>query len=215
MRRSCTGGKICFSQFDSSPNRWLHLYLPHRLPTGTPFFPIFGSQYVVGSPFCVGAERILDIWHSVIWLVVGKKIWPEPCFTDHPVLNCILVLRHLIRANLLEGGITPVETNRTQGLENSGLIGLQRQIMRGMSLTKAYVSYSLWNHSSVCSFELSQILSHGDYSSLGCTFVVDLEFSCFWAVSMREVVKLWDFRQKLLWNFGACFHIVFPCSRVL
>jgi SYP5 family syntaxin len=34
------------------------------------------------------------------------------------------------RANLLEGGITPVETNRTQGLENSGLIGLQRQIMR-------------------------------------------------------------------------------------
>jgi SYP5 family syntaxin len=37
------------------------------------------------------------------------------------------------RANLLEGGITPVETNRTQGLENSGLISLQRQIMRGMS----------------------------------------------------------------------------------
>jgi SYP5 family syntaxin len=34
------------------------------------------------------------------------------------------------RANLLEGGITPVETNRTQGLENSGLISLQRQIMR-------------------------------------------------------------------------------------
>jgi hypothetical protein len=39
------------------------------------------------------------------------------------------------RANLLEGGITPVETNRTQGLENSGLISLQRQIMRGMSWT--------------------------------------------------------------------------------
>jgi hypothetical protein len=39
----------------------------------------------------------------------------------------------LSRANLLEGGITPVETNRTQGLENSGLISLQRQIMRGMS----------------------------------------------------------------------------------
>jgi SYP5 family syntaxin len=36
----------------------------------------------------------------------------------------------LSRANLLEGGITPVETNRTQGLENSGLISLQRQIMR-------------------------------------------------------------------------------------
>jgi len=34
------------------------------------------------------------------------------------------------RANLLEGGITPVETNWTQGLENSGLIGLQQQIMR-------------------------------------------------------------------------------------
>jgi SYP5 family syntaxin len=34
------------------------------------------------------------------------------------------------RESLMEGGMIPVETRRTQGLENSGLVKLQRQIMR-------------------------------------------------------------------------------------
>jgi len=34
------------------------------------------------------------------------------------------------RTSLMEGGIAPVETNRTQGLDNSGLVNLQRQIMK-------------------------------------------------------------------------------------
>jgi SYP5 family syntaxin len=34
------------------------------------------------------------------------------------------------RANLMEGGIAPVETSRTKGMDNSGLVNLQRQIMR-------------------------------------------------------------------------------------
>lgn len=31
----------------------------------------------------------------------------------------------------MEGGIVPVETSRTHGLDNSGLVNLQRQIMKG------------------------------------------------------------------------------------
>lgn len=34
------------------------------------------------------------------------------------------------RASLMEGGIAPVETSRTQGMDNSGLVKLQRQIMK-------------------------------------------------------------------------------------
>lgn len=34
----------------------------------------------------------------------------------------------------MEGGIAPVETNRTKGVDNSGLVNLQRQIMRGVWL---------------------------------------------------------------------------------
>jgi SYP5 family syntaxin len=34
------------------------------------------------------------------------------------------------RESLMEGGIAPVETNRTQGVDNSGLVNLQRQIMK-------------------------------------------------------------------------------------
>jgi hypothetical protein len=32
----------------------------------------------------------------------------------------------------MEGGIAPVETSRTKGMDNSGLVNLQRQIMRGL-----------------------------------------------------------------------------------
>ena len=35
----------------------------------------------------------------------------------------------------MEGGITPVETSRTKGVDNSGLVKLQRQIMKGNSVT--------------------------------------------------------------------------------
>lgn len=34
------------------------------------------------------------------------------------------------RASLMEGGYKPVETSRTQGVDNSGLVKLQRQIMK-------------------------------------------------------------------------------------
>jgi len=34
------------------------------------------------------------------------------------------------RAKLMESGIVPVETSRTKGVDNSGLVNLQRQIMR-------------------------------------------------------------------------------------
>ena len=34
------------------------------------------------------------------------------------------------RTSLMEGGIAPVETSRTQALDNSGLVNLQRQIMK-------------------------------------------------------------------------------------
>lgn len=37
---------------------------------------------------------------------------------------------HANRESLMEGGIAPVETSRTQGLDNSGLVNLQRQIMK-------------------------------------------------------------------------------------
>jgi SYP5 family syntaxin len=34
------------------------------------------------------------------------------------------------RESLMEGGIAPVESSRTQGVDNSGLVNLQRQIMK-------------------------------------------------------------------------------------
>ncbi|KAG0577015.1 hypothetical protein M758_5G104400 [Ceratodon purpureus] len=34
------------------------------------------------------------------------------------------------RNSLMEGGIAPVETSRTKGMDNSGLVNLQRQIMK-------------------------------------------------------------------------------------
>jgi SYP5 family syntaxin len=34
------------------------------------------------------------------------------------------------RTSLMEGGISPVETSRTKGMDNSGLVNLQRQIMK-------------------------------------------------------------------------------------
>lgn len=42
------------------------------------------------------------------------------------------------RESLMEGGIAPVETHRTQGLDNSGLVNLQRQIMKGKLMTHSF-----------------------------------------------------------------------------
>lgn len=84
----------------------------------------------------VGMLYVSDLFHHSGMYFLGLELQLCSCKKiGHLWAMYVTTVVHMARASLMEGGIAPVETSRTQGLENTGLVGLQRQIMRGMRLS--------------------------------------------------------------------------------
>lgn len=65
-----------------------------------------------------------------MWLAMGVDRFGAGFSSKFHIQSPFLTVCNC-RTSLMEGGITPVETSRTKGMDNSGLVNLQRQIMKG------------------------------------------------------------------------------------